>query len=400
MVSPLDLAPTVLHAAGLPVKTEMPGHVVTAMLPREARSRGVRAEKTTETVAPPAPAAAADGEAARARLQALGYVGTATTTSLARQNLGEVLYRRGRLDAAEREFRAVVEDQPQNLAAHLWLAKVLRERGRPREALAAYERAFGLPGDRGEAVLEAVELAVSEGQKDEASRLVSAAARTAAPRASIEVARATLEQAAGRSREAERALRAALSVDPLSFAALSRLLDLEVGSRRAAKALPPLMAAARRAPASPQHQALLGEALLAAGRPGEAAAALHAALALAPDSAAVRLDLARAQIGQRQLDAARATLGPAPPSVNRSVLLGAVASLQERWPEAAEHYRSALASGPPTPELLNGLAWAELKLGRGQEAAGLFGRSLGMRPDQPEIRRLLAGLPQQAPARP
>jgi Flp pilus assembly protein TadD len=114
----------------------------------------------------------------------------------------------------------------------------------------------------------------------------------------------------------------------------------------------------------------------------------------------VRLDLARAQIGERQLDAARATLGPAPPSVNRSLLLGAVASLQERWPEAAEHYRSALASGPPTPELLNGLAWAELKLGRGQEAAGLFGRSLGMRPDQPEIRRLLSGLPQHAPARP
>jgi tetratricopeptide (TPR) repeat protein len=400
LASPLDIAPTVLHAAGLPVKTEMPGHVLTALLPPEARSRAVRAEKTTETVAPPAAAAAADAEAIRARLQALGYVGAGATSSLARQNLGEVLYRRGRLDTAEREFRAVVEAQPQNLAAQLWLAKVLRERGRTREALAAYERAFGLPGDRGEAVLEAVELAAAEGQRDEARRLLAAAARTSAPRAPIEVARAVVEQAEGRPREAERALRAALSVDPLSFAALSRLFDVAVASRRLGETLPLLTAAARRAPGSAQHQALLGEALLAAGRPADAAAAFEAALALAPDSAAVRLDLARAQIGQRQLEAARATLGPVPPSADRSLLLGAIASMQDRWAEAAEHYRAALGAGPATPELLNGLAWAQLKLGKGQEAAGLFGRSLGLRPDQPEIRRLLAGLAQPAPARP
>ena len=65
----------------------------------------------------------------RARLEALGYIG-ADTTSLARQNLGEILYREGNYGGAERELREVVAAQPQNTAALLWLAKAVRAQGR------------------------------------------------------------------------------------------------------------------------------------------------------------------------------------------------------------------------------------------------------------------------------
>jgi tetratricopeptide (TPR) repeat protein len=69
---------------------------------------------------------------------ALGYVGP-TTTSLARLNLGEILYRGGKLPEAERELRSVVESQPTNVPALLWLAKTVRDQGRAKEALALYE---------------------------------------------------------------------------------------------------------------------------------------------------------------------------------------------------------------------------------------------------------------------
>jgi thioredoxin-like negative regulator of GroEL len=136
--------------------------------------------------------------------------------------------------------------------------------------------------------------------------------------------------------------------------------------------------------------ALLGEALLATGDATGAEAQLARALVLAPDATPARLDLARAQLRRGAAERALATLEAAPASQEGSVLRGATFSALQRWPDAAREYRAALALAPqPSPELLNGLAWAELKSGRKDEAAALLGRSLAARQDQPEIRRLL-----------
>jgi len=146
------------------------------------------------------------------------------------------------------------------------------------------------------------------------------------------------------------------------------------------------------APGSARLAALLGEARLAAGDAAGAEASLQSALRLAPDSAPVMIDLARAQLAQGRTDRAVATLLPGPPSRERSILLGAAHARQRRWGEAATHYRAALDQGPPTPELLNGLGYAQLELGKTAEAAQLFGRSLAMDKNQPDISRLLAEL--------
>src|SRR6185436_2836026 len=45
-VTPLDIAPTLLHAASLPVGSEMPGRVVNELLPPEAASRAVVKQPT------------------------------------------------------------------------------------------------------------------------------------------------------------------------------------------------------------------------------------------------------------------------------------------------------------------------------------------------------------------
>jgi hypothetical protein len=79
------------------------------------------------------------------------------------------------------------------------------------------------------------------------------------------------------------------------------------------------------------------------------------------------------------------------------VLLGAAHARAGAWAEAARHYRAALGQGRASPELLNGLAWAELKLGQRASAADLLERSLALNRDQPEIARLLAEVRQELP---
>jgi len=392
VVTPLDVAPTLLHAAGLPVGDRMPGRVVTGLLPPDATTRPVGRASYPDTGASLRPVASSAEDAdLQARLQALGYVGS-TPTSLARQNLGEILYRRGNLTGAERELRGVIEAQPTNLTALLWLAKTSRDQDRPREALRLYARAAAAPGGRGEALLEGAEVAASAHLLEEGRRFVDSVPARDVAAVNAHVARGVLARAAGDAAGAERELRTALAKDPLSFEALSRLLDVLAPSHRVREALPLFRRAAGSAPSSPRHLALFGEALLAAGDARAAEPPLARALELAPDGSTVRLDLARAQIAQRRNDAAAATLALAAPSRERSLLLGAVCSLQERWSEAATHYGAALESGSPNPDLLNGLGWAELKLGRKREAADLFHRSLALDGNQPEIRGLVAGL--------
>jgi tetratricopeptide (TPR) repeat protein len=388
-LTPLDVAPTVLHAAGLPVSAQLPGRVATELLPEEARGRPIArvlAFEPPRALATDGSLEAADGGALE-RLKALGYLG-ATTTSLARLNLGEALYRRGKLEAAERELRAVVEAQPQNLTAHLWLARTLRDLGRPELALRSYAAGIRLPGGSA-AAIGLAEAAVAAGRPEEAARLMPRPRAPAPEAAPLHVARAVVAQSQGRAAEAETELRAALAADPASFDALSRLLDIAIAHGRPDSTLPLVRAGVRRAPRSPRLLGLLGTSLLAAGRAAEAESALAGALALAPDGDALRLELARAQLERGAAAEALATLDAAAASRERAVLRGAALSRLERWPAASQAYREALTQGPESAALLNGLAYAELRRGRRDEAARLLERSLSLDSAQPLIARLL-----------
>jgi len=384
-ITPLDVAPTVLHAAGLAVGDRMPGRVVPQLLPPEAVTHPVARARLPERL-PTIPALSPSSDAdTLARLRALGYVG-GSSSSLARQNLGEILYRRGRLEAAERELRAVTEAQPGNLAAWLWLARATADQGKAAEALRAYETALRLPGALRDAIVPAVEMALTTGGAPE-SLLdnVPAAERSIAP---VLVARSLVARRRGQAAEAERLLRLAATTDPMNLDALERLLDTSP-----ARHLDVFQRAAAAAPDSPRHAALHGAALLAAGQAAQARPALGRALELAPGSDSVRLHLARAQIRHGDPDAALVTLEATRPSAEGSTLRGAALSLQKRWPAAAQAYGEALKlASAETPELLNGLAWAQLQQGRRDEARALLDRSLALRSAQPRIRSLRRSL--------
>jgi tetratricopeptide (TPR) repeat protein len=394
-VTPIDVAPTLLHAANLPVTRDMTGRVVPLLLPADAAAREpTRASPIAYR--PPSPASASgDAREAWARLQALGYVAGART-SLARRHLAESYFRRGKLDIAVRELNGLLETQPNDVTALLWLAKSLAGLHRGAEALAVYDRAIRA-GAASDALVEAVDIALAAGQPDRARQFVTAATGKANTAAAIAVAKGAIAEAAGQRSAAEQQYRAAIVADPGSFEALARMLSLLASSGRAAELVPALRRAVALVPDSARHQALLGEAQLAAKDYRAAESTFTRALTLAPDGDTVRVSLARVYLMQQQPDKALATLGPARPSVDRSVLLGAAYSTSGDWTTAASHLQSALDGGRVTPDVLNGLGYSRLKLGQRQEAAELFKRSLSLKPDQPEIRKLLGDLRQDVP---
>jgi tetratricopeptide (TPR) repeat protein len=289
----------------------------------------------------------------------------------------------------------VLETSPNDVTAQLWLAKSLAGLRRTPEALATYERAI-LAGAGPDALVEAVDLALGAGLPDRARQLLKSAAARPGATTALAVARGAVAEAAGQKKAAEQQYLAALGLEPTSFDALSRLLGL-LGPSRVRQLLPHLERAVALAPDSARHQALLGEAELAARNYRAAEASLSRALQLAPDGDAIRLSLARVHLLEQHADKALSVLAGAKPSVDRSVLLGAAYSTSGDWTNAATHLQSALDEGRATPDVLNGLGYARLKLGQQQQAADLFRRSLELNPAQPEIRKLLGGLGQEPP---
>ena len=389
-VTPLDVAPTILHAAELAPSLEMPGRVVDALVPPEAASRPIARVRSLEPERrPPAqPQADAADPALRERLVALGYVG-ASGSSLGRLNLGEVLYRKGDYAGAERELRAVVSDQPKNVSALLWLAKAIRAQDRPQAALGLYERALALE-PAGDVLVEAVELAARGGQPNAARQMLGRFPTRPETRADAAVARAILAASEGGPKQAEGELWTALGADPIHEGALERLLELLRSAGRARDTVNALRRAAQQAPDSARIQALLGSALLASGDAAAAEAPLTRALQLAPDAVSVSLELARVDLARDRTAQARALLARLPASRERSVLLGVVATRAASWEEAVRYYREALAAGPIDKDVLNALGWALYRSGRAREAAELLDRSLALDAAQPEIRRLRA----------
>ena len=148
-------------------------------------------------------------------------------------------------------------------------------------------------------------------------------------------------------------------------------------------------ASAKSFPASPQHLSLAGEAALAAKRYPEAETFFARAAALAPDADAIRLDLARAQLLAGRAEAALETLQNAAATRDAEMLRGAAHSARHDAAAAVAAFDRALAIGPPSPDLLNALAAAQIDAGRKADAVRSLERSLALDPNQPSARVLL-----------
>lgn len=125
--SVLDVTPTLLHMAGLPVSEEMEGRVlVEALDPEEIAARPVRRvprfELSADVWAPPAEATGT----ARPADPALA----AADSAAALVNLGLVLENQGRLPEAEAAYRRALAGSPDNPNAANNLGNILQKTGR------------------------------------------------------------------------------------------------------------------------------------------------------------------------------------------------------------------------------------------------------------------------------
>jgi tetratricopeptide (TPR) repeat protein len=394
-VSPLDIAPTVLARGRLPVAADMPGRVIPALAPPGPMPDRIPSYGAHELPDVPRPAGGAGAQAELDRLRALGYVtGSAAATSLARVNLGEILFRKGDAHGAVRELEAVLRANPLNGQASLWLARSYVALGRGDDALRVYDRLIHAGLTTATAVDPVVFLAATD--LDLASKRVAPAADRLAqvPEAlarapEVLVARGALAQAQGRNTVAERQYLAAIEVAPSDTTAVERAVDLLLSTGRPDEAVKLTSMAARAYPSSPTHQSLAGEALLAAKRYHEAEHCFIVALSLAPAAESVSIELARARLLDGRPDAALETLDGVRPSRDGDMVRGAALSAKGDWAAAIDALDRALAASAPTTDVLNALGRAQLEAGRAADAVRTLEQSLALDPSQGQVRALL-----------
>ena len=261
------------------------------------------------------------------------------------------LHQAGRLDEAERLYRALLERQPDEVNALHLLAVLRQQQGRAGEAVPLFERALVLaPG-----------VAAIHGNYGNAL------------------------QAVGRTEAAAEQYRRALALDPGFVDArynLARLLKEAGRCAEAVEAFDAVLAA------EPRAVAVLNEAGLALqelGRFEPAAARFRAAVALAPDQAVLHHNLGNVLYRAGDLAGADASLRQAltlqPGLVETAIALGNVAKAQDRPEAALDYYAQALARAPDNVLARYNLGCVQQALQRYDQAAESFGRVLVQEPD-------------------
>jgi tetratricopeptide (TPR) repeat protein len=394
-ITPLDVVPTLLAYAGLPVARDMPGRIVAlagSAAPVAARIASYGAhDQPGDGIATGSPG----GKEELERLHALGYITGAAASSLARVNLGEILFRRGDAGGAARELEAALRVDPLNERASLWLARAYAALGRPDEALRVYDRLIQSAGPSvGRRIdpivfLAATDLGIAQRQIGAATARLTRVPEALKRTPEVLVARGALAEAQGQAAAAEREYRAALATAPEDAEAVQRLVDLLLRGARISEASDLTSRLARAYPSSPLHLSLAGEAALAEKRYADAERFLGAALALTPDAASVRLELARVRLLAGRPTEALDALAGLTRSHEVEMLRGAALAARGDWPGAIESFERALAAGDPAPDLLNALGHAQLRAGRAADAVRSLERSLKLKPDQPQTRELL-----------
>lgn len=235
------------------------------------------------------------------------------------RNLGLAFYKTAMLEEAQREFRRVVELQPQHLEARYFLALILLRQRQPRRALRLLRELVEVGGAR-PAVFHAMALGLEQlGRLPEAQLALQEALRRAPDAAPLLLSRAVLQlkagapaahaafaeyrtalgdgtpppaayfvfavlaaAVAGRADEALRLGEEGLALYPRSGALLLHLGGVRERRGEWAEAEALYRRAAEEAPELPQAHKSLGDALYRRGTHDEAAAAYARALQLAP----------------------------------------------------------------------------------------------------------------------
>jgi tetratricopeptide (TPR) repeat protein len=269
----------------------------------------------------------------------------------------------GDVERAMVELREATRSAPERNDAALLLARYLLAQGKYNEALSFAQRHSSKRGFTGpEAALIAARAQLGQGKPDDARKTLEELRKISgqAPAAVAELGR--VEAAAAGAPAGIRAIeRSGLDLaDPENDAALRQLVELQLTSGQADKALAGLAELVRRRPDSAQLRALQGQALARTGRTADARAAFAAALERDPASASalagqglIALQEGKAAEAEKLLDraAASAPADPFPP-----YLKAAAVKAQGRADEAEKLLRDVVHRFPEFAPAANDLA--------------------------------------------
>lgn len=194
------------------------------------------------------------------------------------------MHREGRLDAAERIYRALIDGGEGDANALHFLGMLLHQRGRSDEALALMERAIAADptvadwhSNLGNVLLEA-------GRLDKAAQAYERALALAPERAAFHNNLGVLRREQGRLDEAEQAYRQSIALAPDSVDARTNCASLLLALDRREESLRMFCEALLRSPRHAKAKRLLGMAFFSVGRLAEAAEVYQGWLKDEPDN--------------------------------------------------------------------------------------------------------------------
>lgn len=280
----------------------------------------------------------------------------------AHNNLGQALFRAGRIQDSVTSYREALRLQPNYPETHYNLGVSLAQLVALPEAIGHYEAALRLQPNYPAAHNNFANALVRVDRVPEALRHYETAVRLdpAFAEAHGNMGNALLQS--GRAEASVEWFTRALALKPDSAESHYNLGNAYAALNRMPAALEEFRAALRLLPDYADAQVNAGNALLQLGRGVEAVAAYERAIALRPDLAVARFNL-----GSVLLD------------------LG-------RWAEAVPHLERSLVLNSHPSDSHRALGFALAQLGRTREAIGNFEAVLRTDPADPESKRALADL--------
>lgn len=236
----LDVLPTMLTLLGMPVADDFAGRVwEDAITPEFLAAHPIRRIPTYETGDAPSgqvfAEASPEDRAILEQLVAIGYVSPAAlggptgepgsepasegalsgqAAANAFNNLGTVLLQQGDLEAAEAEFRKVVETAPEFAPGHVNLAQALIRMGRSADAESSLTKALKLDPANPRALSLHASLKLSAGRHEEAEAMARSAVERDARSSAGWFTLGQVLDATGRRKEAREAWAKAAEYDP------------------------------------------------------------------------------------------------------------------------------------------------------------------------------------------
>ncbi len=288
---------------------------------------------------------------------------------LAHNNLGLILFQKGRVDDAMAHYQSALAANPEDMEAHNNLGNALLQQGRVEAALAQYQRALEL------------------------------APHCAEPHYNL--GKALLQQ--GRVDAAIAQYQEALQLNPRHADASYNLGNALLQTGAVEQAIICYHRALETRPDFAEAHSNLGNALARQGRLDEAVAQYQQALAFRPDDAGTHYNLGNVLLQMGRAEPAIAHYEKALASKPRDDAirfnLATALLLGGRLDEAVAHYRAGLQHKPDDAGARYNLGQALLRLGRKDEAIAQFKAALEVKPDHEAARQQLRSLEAPIPDR-